>query len=63
MGEGQTLKEAANQQRWCMEKVPEGKEKWPAGASWHPMRGYCKGRGKVKVNGEWRCAKHAPKEG
>lgn len=69
MAEGQTLAQAAWQQRWCMETVPEGQEKWPQGeTAWHPMRGTCKGRGVVKVDGpqgkngkEWRCKAHAPR--
>ncbi|WFG54136.1 hypothetical protein Mx9_p29 [Myxococcus phage Mx9] len=60
MAEGLTLEESANRQRWCMAEVPRGKEKWPANASWHPYQGRCKARGKSKVNGEWRCAKHLP---
>lgn len=60
MSEGRTLSEEANAQRWCMAEVPEGQEKWPQDASWHPMRGRCKAHGRKKVNGEWRCRKHLP---
>jgi hypothetical protein len=60
MSEGRTLAQEANAQRWCMAKVEEGQEKWQQDASWHPMRGHCKARGKSKASGEWRCAKHLP---
>lgn len=60
MSEGTTFKQYARKERWCMEKVDEGRENWPANASWHPLRGYCKGRGTVLVKNEWRCKKHAP---
>ncbi|UAW08090.1 hypothetical protein [Myxococcus phage Mx4 ts27htf-1hrm-1] len=61
MAEGLTLAESANRQRWCMAEVPAGQEAWPKNASWHPYQGRCKRRGKTKVGGEWRCAKHLPK--
>ena len=62
MGEGETLGEAVNRQRWCMAEVEPGQEDWPMGASWHPFQGRCKRHGAKKVNGEWRCKKHLPKE-
>lgn len=62
MAEGETFEQMVKRERWCMEKVPPGEEKWPKGASWHPLQGVCKARGKVKVKDEWRCKKHAPPE-
>lgn len=61
MAEDVTLTQMANKERWCFEQVPEGQEDWPQGeTAWHPLRGYCKGRGKEKVDGTWRCKKHLP---
>lgn len=62
MSEGLTFAQHVNKQRWCMAKVDEGRERWPKDASWHPLRGHCKARGKVKVGDEWRCPKHIPEE-
>ena len=63
MAEGETLAQAANRQRWCMEKVPRGQEDWPqSDNAWHPFRGHCKRSGVKKINGEWRCKKHLPRE-
>lgn len=63
MAEGVTLLEEANRQRWCMADVEPGQEDWPKNASWHPLQGTCKRRGARKIDGEWRCNKHLPKEG
>ena len=60
MAEGWTLEESANRQRWCMVEVPAGQEEWQKNASWHPYKGRCKRRGRRKVKGQWRCAKHLP---
>ena len=62
MSEGWTLEQCAIRERWCMAQVPEGQENWPKGASWHPMRRHCKRRGVKKINNEWRCKTHIPKE-
>lgn len=62
MAENQTIMEAADQQRWCWADVEKGKDSWPQGAAWHPFPLKCKATGRRKINGEWRCKRHMPKE-